>query len=137
EMDDYLIRASEMVLIQAECFARLGADAEAQRMLFLLQSTRDPKAVQPTATGNALIENILVERRKELYGEIGVEYFDLYRLRRPLVRSGNHDDVKLFTVPSAETNPEMWMLQIPQQENQSNPNNSEKDNNPVRTTPKP
>ncbi|MEG1587690.1 MAG: RagB/SusD family nutrient uptake outer membrane protein [Mucinivorans sp.] len=137
EMDDYLIRASEMVLIQAECFARLGADAEAQRMLFLLQSTRDPKAVQPTATGNALIENILVERRKELYGEIGVEYFDLYRLHRPLVRSGNHFDVRLFTVPSAETNPEMWMLQIPQQENQSNPNNSEKDNNPVRATPKP
>jgi glycerophosphoryl diester phosphodiesterase len=34
----------------------------------------------------ALLEEILVERRKELYLEIGVEWFDAKRLRRGITR---------------------------------------------------
>ena len=37
---------------------------------------------KPQEILEALIEEILIERRKELYGEMGVEWFDAKRLRR-------------------------------------------------------
>ena len=38
-----------------------------------------------------LIEAILLERRKELYGE-GLASFDMVRNQKPLLRTGNHID---------------------------------------------
>jgi hypothetical protein len=40
------------------------------------------------SNNTALLEEILVER-KELYLEIGVEWFDAKRLRRGITRTGN------------------------------------------------
>jgi hypothetical protein len=54
-----------------------------------LQNNRDVKAVKSNNTGAALLEEILVERRKELYLEIEVEWFDAKRLRRGITRTGN------------------------------------------------
>ena len=80
---------------------------------FYAQKNRDPKAVASGNSGTALIDEILVERRKELYGEIGVEWFDAKRLRKGITRTGNHrvkspgnllpDDKKFFLkVPQSE-----------------------------------
>ena len=56
-------------------------------MLWQLQDMRG--AVRTTASGEDLIEAILLERRKELYGE-GYALFDMLRNQKPLLRTGNH-----------------------------------------------
>lgn len=116
EYDIPIIRSPELMLIEAEAKARQGNDVEAASILFQLQSNRDSSATASGNTGDDLIEEILVERRKELYAEIGVEWFDAKRLRRGIPRDGNHrlldseltpDDLKFF-------------LKIPQEEIDAN-----------------
>ncbi|WP_231952072.1 RagB/SusD family nutrient uptake outer membrane protein [Ichthyobacterium seriolicida] len=88
--DMVLMRTSEMMLIVAEAKFRQDKGDAAHDMLYKLQKNRDPSAAKSANTGDALMEEILLERRKELYGEMGVEWFDAKRLGRPIVRSGNH-----------------------------------------------
>ena len=118
--DVLLMRSSEMLLIAAECAARLKKDTEAQQLLFKLQQTRYPAAVKTTAIGQALIDEIWTERRKELYGE-GFALLDLKRFRKPLVRKGLHtikrNDAEGILYP-ADSN--MFTLQIPEGEIQTN-----------------
>ena len=59
-----------MMLIEIEAKPRLGKENEAANMLFSLQLNRDPNSKASGNTGEALIEEILIERRKELYGEM-------------------------------------------------------------------
>ena len=87
--DMILMRAPEMLLIEAEAKARQG-EADAATLLFDLQSNRDSAAVASGNTGQDLIDEIMVERRKELYCELGVEWFDAKRLRTGMPRTGNH-----------------------------------------------
>ncbi|MDR0660608.1 MAG: RagB/SusD family nutrient uptake outer membrane protein [Prevotellaceae bacterium] len=123
---DYVyMRASEMYLIEAEAKARLNA-ADAGDVLFELQSARDPGAVRSGNTGQSLVDEILLERRKELYGEIGVEYFDLKRYNKPMVRDGIHS--LMFNVPAGD---KRWNYQIPTREFTTNPAlNPDTDQNP-------
>lgn len=113
DADHPIIRSTEMILIEAEAKHRQGDDAGAHNLLYTLQLNRDAAAIKSTNTGTALLEEILVERRKELYGESGVEWFDAKRLRRGITRTGNHrikapanltaDDKKFFLkIPQAE-----------------------------------
>ena len=114
DSDNAIIRTPEMILIEAEAKARLtGKESEGHDLLYVLQKNRDVNAVKSTNTGAALINEILVERRKELYAEVGVEWFDAKRLRRGITRTGNHrigasanltaDDKKFFLkIPQAE-----------------------------------
>ncbi len=81
------MRAEEMLLIEAEAYARVGDDQKAKDLLWQLQEMRSAEKSQ--ATGTDLLEDILVERRKELYGE-GFAWFDLIRNQKPLERKGNH-----------------------------------------------
>lgn len=84
-----MMRLSEMYLIYAEAEARLGGAqnvTNAQDALFEIQSRADVNAVKSTSTGATLVEEILLERRKEFYAE-GFAYNDLQRLQRDLVRS--------------------------------------------------
>lgn len=118
--DVLLMRSSEMILIQAECAARMNQSPEAQTILFRLQKHRDPNATVSTATGEELLDEILVERRKELYGE-GFAIGDIKRMRKPLIRKGLHT-IKgigttgvLYPADSHE-----FFLQIPQDEIQTN-----------------
>lgn len=114
-------RASEMYLVEAEALVRAGqaTEAEGHAVLFELQKHRDPEAVKSSNTGNDLIEEILLERRKELYGEIGTEFFDLKRYNKPLVRDGNHNISHMVTIPAGSPK---WLFQIPQSEFDRNPN---------------
>ena len=117
-----IIRSPEMMLIEIEANARLGKESEASTMLFSLQQNRDPDAVASGNTGNALIQEILIERRKELYGEIGVEWFDAKRLRKGITRTGNH---RVGSSANLLPDDKKFFLKIPQKEIDANPNINE------------
>lgn len=118
--DWVMMRASEMLLVEAEAMAHQPAkETQAATLLYSLQKHRDPNAVASGNTGTALVDEILVERRKELYGEIGTQWFDLKRYNRPMERTGNHALSHKFTVPAGDNR---WNFQIPQTEFDRNPN---------------
>ncbi|MEO7045558.1 MAG: RagB/SusD family nutrient uptake outer membrane protein, partial [Ferruginibacter sp.] len=121
-----MMRVGEMYLIEAEARARQG-DADADGILHQLQVNRDPDAVKSGNTGDALIKEILLERRKELYGELGVEFLDAKRLQMPIDRTGsNHESPNNFILPA---NDPRFNLKIPQKEIDSNDSLSEADQN--------
>ncbi len=83
------IRASEMYLIEAECEAELGNTTAAQDALYVVQSRANPGVAKSTASGQALIDEALMERRKELFGE-GFRWNDIKRRNLPFKREGDH-----------------------------------------------
>ncbi|RNI30650.1 RagB/SusD family nutrient uptake outer membrane protein [Rufibacter latericius] len=118
--DFVLMRAAEMYLIEAEAKARLGENEAAQQLVLDLRQKRftdATAAVKPTTTGAELVDEIWVERRKELYGE-GFGLMDIKRLQKPLVREGNHTAV-LGTTPA---NSDLFIYMFPQLEINNNPN---------------
>ena len=117
DSDMPLMRTPEMILIEAEAMFKQNRETEAHDLLYELQLNRDPLAVKSSNTGSALYEEILIERRKELYAEIGVEWFDAKRLRRGIARTGNH---RLFS-PLAPDD-KKFFLKIPQKEIDANEN---------------
>jgi len=120
------MRSAEMYLIEAEAMARQGEDPGAAQVLFNLVSTRNPNYTLSANTGTALINEILLQRRFELWGE-GHRFLDLKRLNAPLNRNGaNHiaavavlfdapaGDVKWeFLLPRAEINANKAIIQNP------------------------
>ncbi len=90
------IRTAEMYLIEAEAKAELGNDAEAQDLLYTLQSKRDASVSKTTSTGATLVDEVLLERRKELFAE-GHRIFDIKRRNLSFMRTGSeqwqHRDV--------------------------------------------
>lgn len=121
------IRASEMVLIEAECEARLGNYSIAQDALLRIQERSVANAQKSTNTGDELIDEILLERRKELFGE-GFRLNDIKRTQSPLVRAGDHWSTYSFTA----NDPDYYRLTfpIPQGEIDANDNISQADQNP-------
>jgi hypothetical protein len=79
------MRLPEMMLIQAEGYARAGENSKAAQALYPLAKHRDPAYTLSTKTGQALIDEIMVQRRVELWGE-GFRFLDLKRLNMPLDR---------------------------------------------------
>lgn len=114
-----LMRAAEMYLIEAEARARNGQDALAAAALFPLAKARDASYTLSTKTGTALIDEIMVQRRAELWGE-GFRFYDLKRLNLPLDRSGANHDAGLtggiISVPAGDIR---WEFLIPQAEIQN------------------
>jgi hypothetical protein len=122
--DDYvMMRSAEMYLIEAEALAEQGSDAAAATLLFELQSNRDVNAVASGNIGTALMDEILVERRKELYGELGVSFLDAKRKNIPLVRGASHNPVFRFTIQPGD---DLLILDIPMAEINANQNISGK-----------
>lgn len=87
QSDIDLMRTSEMYLIKAEAAAHLGKEAEARELLQKLRDARmkSGKAATVTASGDELIKEIWLERRKELWGE-GFALTDLIRNQQSLER---------------------------------------------------
>ncbi|MDR0895646.1 MAG: RagB/SusD family nutrient uptake outer membrane protein [Prevotellaceae bacterium] len=79
------MRLPEMMLIMAEGYARAGDTGLAADILYQLAHHRDPAYVKSTSTGATLIEEVLFQRRIELWGE-GFRFLDLKRLNMPLNR---------------------------------------------------
>ncbi len=102
---DYLyMRLAEMYLIRAEALARAGDEAdEAQQVLYDLISMRDPQYSQTASTGQELIDEILLHRRMELWGE-GHRTHDIRRMQLPLERpegdNHNPDLAAFFEIPA-------------------------------------
>lgn len=114
-----IIRTPEMILIEAEAKYYNSDPVGAHDLLYQLQVNRDPNAVYSTNTGEALLEEILVERRKELYGEVGIEWYDAKRYQTGITRTGNS---RLKGASSLEPNDKRFYLKIPQSEIDANEN---------------
>ena len=117
DADNPYIRTPEMLLVEAEAEYHNGDISGSQDLLFALQSNRDSNAVKSGNTGQSLLNEILVERRKELYGEIGVEWFDAKRYRKEILRTGN---ARLKANASLNADDKRFFLKIPQSEIDSN-----------------
>lgn len=120
-VDVPLMRAAEMYLIEAEANARNGADVPAAQALFNLVKTRDNSYVLSTNVGQALIDEIMIQRRIELWGE-GFRFLDLKRLNQRLDRTGaNHNASLVGNVFEVEPVDIRWNWLIPREEIAANP----------------
>ena len=129
EADYVYMRAAEMYLIEAEARARMG-DASAADVLFELVSNRDPGYVKTSSTGDALVEEIYLQRRIELWGE-GYSWFDLKRLKKPLVRDYDGTNHAAFGLINEDAEGNKFRFQIPEDEINANDAISESDQNPL------
>ncbi|WP_205501622.1 RagB/SusD family nutrient uptake outer membrane protein [Rufibacter psychrotolerans] len=116
------MRLAEMYLIAAEADARRGEDGLALESLNALLTSRGAPA--STNTGQDLIDEILIQRRIELWGE-GFRFLDLKRTNSALDRTGaNHPAAYAwairtsnFTVPAGAKE---WQFLFPQREIDTN-----------------
>lgn len=144
EADYVWMRVEEMYLTAAEAACHLGQDAVAKEYLMALMSQRDANYTC-NKTGNALgklttdltgslLEEILVQRRIELWGEDG-RIYTIRRLHQGFVRTEAMGWPSSALVTNHATNdPECyaWVLTIPQAEFDGNVNmDASKDQNPI------
>lgn len=120
------IRLAEMYLTMAEAYARTGKEVEARQALYTLAVNRDPSYVLSINTGQALIDEIMNQRRVEFWAE-GLRWFDLKRLNLPLDRTLVPNYVPasaggLMQVPAGSN---LWEFVLPITEIQANPNTSQ------------
>ncbi|MCP1301282.1 RagB/SusD family nutrient uptake outer membrane protein [Chryseobacterium sp. S0630] len=115
---DYIyIRASSLYYIQAEALARQGRETEARQVLFEITSKRDQAYTLSTNSGSELINEIVLQKRIELWGE-GYAWFDMKRLNTPLERvyTGTNHTFGRFNLT-----PDKFRFQIPNKEINNNP----------------
>jgi len=114
------MRAAEMYLIEAEALARLGQNGPAAQALYELVVTRDPSYVLSTKVGDALIDEIMTQRRVELWGE-GFRFLDLKRTNSALDRTGaNHISTVVNDVYSIPAGDKRWQWLFPKRELDAN-----------------
>lgn len=114
------MRLAELYLIEAEAKARLDQPNAAADALFTLMKNRDPSYVKSTKTGQALIDDIWINRRIELWGE-GFRFLDLKRTNSALDRTGTGATTTLATVLSVPAGDKRWQFLISRREIQTNP----------------
>ncbi|MFP3832271.1 RagB/SusD family nutrient uptake outer membrane protein [Chryseobacterium sp. SIMBA_028] len=119
---DYIyMRASEMYYIEAEALARTGDEAGAKNVLNEISLKRN-SAYTVTASGPALINEIILQKRIELWGE-GCAWTDMKRLGVGLLRDypgTNHNlAAGRINIPAGDLR---FTFQIPQTEILANPN---------------
>ncbi len=127
------MRSSEMYLIEAEALARQSQDAAARTVLEALIKTRFPAYSAAGFSGAALVSEIILQRRIELWGE-GFSLMDIKRLGQGLNRAtgaGNHGapsfDPGVYTTSPADPR---FLMRVPQRELDNNTNMSPGDQNP-------
>jgi starch-binding outer membrane protein, SusD/RagB family len=113
-------RTAEMYLIRAEANARKTGPDEtaANNDLNTLRSNRINGYVNSTVNGQALLDAIELERRKELFME-GHRWFDLKRTTRNINRGVIAAPTTQATLTSSSPK---WVWPIPQNERDANPN---------------
>lgn len=129
--NDYVyMRAEEMWLIEAEALAMGGNIGGGKSLLETFVKTRQPDYVCTATSADAIRDEIWLQRRIEFWGE-GISWFDLKRLKKPIVRKypdTNHNLDAQYDFP-AEDN--IFNLLIPRKELQDNKAITEADNNPM------
>jgi hypothetical protein len=125
EPEDVLfMRVSEMYLAEAEALAKQGKDSEAADVLFELVSARDAAYVKSVNAGQDLVDEILLQRRIELFGE-GHRWFDMLRNDEAVDLAGSDADPSYYLKGYKQDKPSLnnnWLFQIPQAELNANPN---------------
>jgi SusD family. len=153
EGDLTFMRSEEMLLIQAEAKARLGAYGDARQLLKDLTNVRlktatarDNYSGYLTNLANAstvpvndthidptnVLEEVLIQRRIELWGEAG-RIKDILRLKQTFNRrydGNNHLDYLVDVNPVAESG--AFIFKIPQREFDGNKNILSNEQNPIR-----
>ena len=140
------MRIEEMYLTAAEAECRLGEEDAAKEDLMAVMSKRDA-SYSTSKTGTALgktsevvnetgslLEEILIQRRIELWGEFG-RMFDLKRLKQGFVRTtamGWPTEALVSEVSTQDPESYYNVLTIPQSEFDTNESlNPETDQNPI------
>lgn len=142
--DRMWMRIEEMYLIEAEAECRLGQDGTAKTLLETMMLARDP-SYTTSKTGmalgaltsditNSLLEEILLQRRIELWGEYG-RVFDIKRLKQGFRRTTAMGWPTAALLNARDTqDPETyaWVMTIPQAEFDGNVNmDATTDQNPL------
>jgi starch-binding outer membrane protein, SusD/RagB family len=123
-----VIRYAEVLLTLAEAYNRQSNDISAQTYVNQVAQVRDTAFAGYSDTGPQLLNDIILERRKELAFE-GHRYWDLVRLNLPVVRNNSTnnyalvppadlmlsptDPRRIFPIPQAEINANKNMVQNP------------------------
>ena len=114
-----IMRVEEMYLIEAEAVAMQDM-ARGQQLLNAFAVNRNPEFVSVATSQEELVDEILFQKRIELWGE-GLTMFDLKRLNKPQMRGyegTNHFEGSRYNSPDGTA---IWTtLQIPTSELQSN-----------------
>jgi hypothetical protein len=142
---DYIwMRTEEMLLMEAEAECRLGNNEKAQELLKELMANRDPD-YDVTKTGTALgalttdytgslLEEIIIQRRIELWGEAG-RIYDIRRLKQGFVRTaamGWPSNALIEGTDTKDPDSYAWVMTIPQAEFDANESlNQATDQNPL------
>jgi hypothetical protein len=116
-----LMRVEEMILIQAEGYAKHGDPAKAKQILEAFVKTyRDP-AYSVDNTGRKLEDEIWFQRRVELWGE-GFANNDTRRLGKPLVRfhEGKKTNVPDNFCINLTPTDGWWLMRFPTAEKNTN-----------------
>lgn len=120
------MRGTEMLLTQAEAAYMQGKTAEAQNLLTELLTKRIEGYTTCTLTGQALLDEIRLQRRIEMWGE-GTTFFDLKRWgMRNVRRAWVEGDTKSGNIPSSyaiDVAPDQanhWVLMVPRAETDYN-----------------
>lgn len=146
-LGDYIyMRVEEMYFDAAEAALRLGDDVKARGYLTDVMSLRCPGYDASRRSGTllgsttnswtgSLLEEILIEKRIELWGEFG-RLIDIRRLGQGIDRKkddGFADECITMSNRKNLRNPDNydWVLTIPQDEISNNPNLNEEDQNPI------
>ncbi|KAA0128716.1 RagB/SusD family nutrient uptake outer membrane protein [Chryseobacterium sp. SN22] len=145
--DIVYMRAAEMYLIEAEAEARNGNVANAITVLNQLKATRNANLYNGSPAQNDVIKEVLIERRKELFGE-GFALSDIIRTQGTVVRKPYTDAAgqaikvqvttpdgtvktvngrghSIFAFPDQSAfvpNSRYYLFSIPQKEIENNPN---------------
>lgn len=116
---DYLyMRVDEMYLLYAETAAKSGNETGAKAALKSLVSLRvDDASYIDGLSGQALLDEILLQQRFELWGE-GKLYFSMKRNKQTITYGANHPD---FAGVSFNYNDDGLTFEIPLSEVQNNP----------------
>lgn len=145
--DIVYMRAAEMYLIEAEAEARNGNVDNAITVLNQLKAARNANLYNGSPAQNDLIKEVLIERRKELFGE-GFALSDIIRTQGTVVRKPYTDAAgqaikvqvtapngtvktvngrghSIFAFPDQSAfvpNSRYYLFSIPQKEIENNPN---------------
>jgi len=144
--DIVYMRSAEMYLIEAEAEARIGNTANAVTVLNQLKTSRNANIYNGSLAQNDVIKAVLIERRKELFGE-GFSLTDIIRTQDTVVRKPYTDNTgkpiqvqinvngetktvdgrghTIFAFPdqsSFSPNSKYYLFSIPQKEIENNPN---------------
>ena len=117
------MRAAEMLLIEAEAACQNNDNTTAVSCIKELMAKRDPQYVIPATSGKALLDEVKLQRRIELWGE-GFNWFDFKRWNEVIEYKGfdKNDVVNSGSYPTtvaATYTPDFmlgWRAAIPQEE---------------------